>query len=135
MPAGSPVTLVIPPVPTQGLPIDAATGIDLATQEFSWSAMGASGPYLFILSLNLGSRTIRIASLTDATTARLPPTADLGIGTIPSGTAGSWGVSAGGGAAKSLDALVAATNPYDAHLRDGQDVRVSSCSSRTFTTR
>ncbi len=130
--ASSTVTFDFVEPPTQLMPVDAASGIDLASQDFSWSPMGAAGVYILWVKID---HRIHVSVFTEGTSARLPSTAELGLGTIASGLNATWGVTGGLGAARTVEAMVATDHPYAALTTDGADVRIAQCSSRDFTTK
>ncbi|MBK7863139.1 MAG: hypothetical protein IPJ65_31920 [Archangiaceae bacterium] len=126
------VALDLPTPASSGLPVQAASGIDLATQSFSWSAASPAG--LYVLQLELGQR-FRLYIITDANEAKVPSTSDLGLGTIASDTAGRWLVAGYDSNEATVDALTGAAQPYDALIAHGQDLRATSSGQRTFTTK
>lgn len=100
------VALAVPTPPGLSLPVQAATGIALATQAFSWSPMEPAG--LHVVQVTIGTRYFVI--ITNGTSATLPPTTELGLGTIPTGTAGRWQVTAYKGGAATVDAFTGLRN-------------------------
>ncbi len=125
------VSLSPPTPPGLSLPVQSATGINLGTQSFSWSPMEPAGVY--VLGIALGS-TISFNILTTATSATLPPTTEVGVGTVAANTTCQWNVSGYRTAAMTLDAVVADPNPYNAILGVSGDTAAGDSERRSFTT-
>jgi hypothetical protein len=106
--AGVAITLATPPLPN--LPAEGATNLDLTTQTFSWTPMQPGG--LYVVEFKSPQRTM--TCITAATSVTLPPTQELGLGTLPAGTQMSWSVSGYGGGAQTTDVAAAGTmaNPF-----------------------
>ncbi|MER2563618.1 MAG: hypothetical protein ABTQ32_23010 [Myxococcaceae bacterium] len=79
----------LPQSPRLSLPIQNAAGIDVQTQWFSWIPVGP-GP-VSILTFSTPNLTIDVVTFDSR--SQIPNLADLGLGTIPTGTTVTWGVS------------------------------------------
>jgi hypothetical protein len=92
------VTLALPLAPSLGVPNNAATGVNLATQSFGWSSF-SGGMHAVILATGVK----RIVIFTTSASVVVPSTTDLGLGTFPALTPFTWNVL--GFTAASTDAL------------------------------
>jgi hypothetical protein len=128
--SGLTFTFVTPP--GLSLPLGGVTGIDLATQRFSWAPMSPAGPYTLVL--NSGSTVILVYST--STSYTLPPTSELGLGNFAPNTTFNWQVSGVVDGITTIDESLAPGHcSYLQVGTPGPDGGVGSSESRTFQTR
>ncbi len=85
---GAQNTINLPQSPRLSLPIQNAAGIDVLTQSFSWIPVGP-GP-VSVVTFTTPNLSINVVTFDSNT--KIPNLADLGLGTIPTGTAVTWNV-------------------------------------------
>jgi hypothetical protein len=117
------VALTLPSPPAPSLPVDAATGVTIAT-PFSWTPINST---VYIVILNGPATQPDYLVITSSPTATIPDLTALGLG-LPKGIAYSWNILALGPFAN-IDAAAGATGI----LPQTDGVQASS-GGRTFTT-
>ena len=123
------VNLELPTPPSLSLPVNAATGIDLTNQAFSWAPFNGG---LHITLLSAPGKLFFV--FTAASNVTLPSTASLGLGTLPAGTPFSWQVM-GTSAVTSTDAITnPSSGPVNAALAPASDYASGNSQTQTFTT-
>ena len=123
------LNLEIPTPPSLSLPVNAATGIDLTNQAFSWAPFSGG---LHIAQLVTPGKLFFV--FTAASNLTLPSTASLGLGTLPAGTAFSWRVM-GTSAMTSTDAITnPSSGPVMNALAPASDYASGNSQTQTFTT-
>lgn len=83
-------TVNLPQSPRLSLPIQNAAGIDVQTQSFSWIPVGPGS----VSIVTIATPNLSIDVVTFDSRTQLPSLADLGLGTIPTGTIVNWWVTA-----------------------------------------
>lgn len=116
----------LPQSPRLSLPIQNAAGIDVQTQWFSWIPAGP-GP-VSILTFSTPNLTIDVVTFDSR--SQIPNLADLGLGTIPTGTTVTWGVST----IESAGTMDGVTDPSRPKLATF-GYWVAQTTDRTFTAR
>ncbi len=117
------------PAPSLSLPVDAAVGIDLATQSFSWS------PFTGGLHVaNLYGTNVTLSVITSDSKATLPSTSELGLGTFPTGTEFQWRTTGFTGSSSVDDVLSGSRTVSDALSGPG-DYAFAYSELRTFKTK
>jgi hypothetical protein len=125
------VSLPLATPPALSLPVGAATGIDLATQSFTWAPMNPAG--LYVLRLTMTGRAF--TCFTADPNFTLPSTTELGLGTLPTATAMTWRVSGYGGGVTTTDALTGASGPIIETIAPATgDIWIGQSEARMFTT-
>jgi Carboxypeptidase regulatory-like domain len=123
------INLELPTPPSLSLPVNAATGIDLSNQAFSWAPFSGG---LHIAQLLTPGKLFFV--FTAASSVTLPSTASLGLGTLPTGTAFSWRVM-GTTAITSTDAITnPSSGPVTNALKPASDYASGNSQAQTFTT-
>jgi hypothetical protein len=115
--------------PALSIPANAATGIDLTSQAFSWAPMNPTG--LYRVTMIVGSRAFVI--FTTDTNLTLPSTVELGLGTFPAMTGGAWTVAGSGGGPMTTNDVLGPTGSLIAPPASG-DIWVGTSETRTFHT-
>lgn len=123
---GAQNTINLPQSPRLSLPIQNAAGIDVMTQSFSWIPVGP-GP---VSVVTFATPNLSIDVVTFDSNTKIPNLADLGLGTIPTGTTVSWNVTTYESPG-TIDGLTDPARPKLASFGDW----IAETTERTFTAR
>ncbi|MBM4783274.1 MAG: hypothetical protein GQE15_36825 [Archangiaceae bacterium] len=123
---GAQNSINLPQSPRLSLPIQNAAGIDVQTQWFSWIPIGP-GP-VSILTFTTPNLTIDVVTFDSR--SQIPNLADLGLGTIPTGTTVKWDV----GVIESTGTMDGVTDPALPKLATFGNW-IAQTTERTFTAR